>query len=135
MAKQPKTNTQVGDYNYFRTSLNIGYDKDGKPIKRQFYGKNKSEAEAKKKEYEKLLQEGINPDLASQTLLKSIHDWFWTIEKNSGNKTSTFERYEIIYRKYIQDSSIGQMLVLTVNKIAIQNTIMSYLQAAVVFQW
>lgn len=50
MARQPKTNTSIGKYDYFRTRLTIGSDAKGKPIIKTFYGKSKSEAENKKRE-------------------------------------------------------------------------------------
>ncbi len=49
MARQPKTNTHIDGYNYYRTRLTIGYDSKGKPIRKTFYGKTKTEAERKKK--------------------------------------------------------------------------------------
>ncbi len=120
MARQPKTNTSIGGYDYFRTRLTIGYDSKGKPIVKQFYGKTKGEAENKKKEYIKAIESGINPDLASQTLEKALLDWLWNIERYSGNKSSTFERYESISRNYIKDSSLGRLVVSDIKKLPIQ---------------
>mgnify|MGYP001224334448 FL=1 len=120
MPKQGKTNTSIGGYDYYKVSATIGYDIEGKPIRKIFYGKNKGDAESKKKEYLKMLENGINPDVASQPLSKVIWDWFWNIEKNSGNKSSTFERYDVIFRKYIKDSAIGKLSLSSINKMTIR---------------
>ena len=120
MPKQGKTNTSIGGYDYYKVSATIGYDVDGKPKRKIFYGRNKGDAENKKKEYLKLLENGINPEVASQPLSKTIWDWFWNIEKNSGNKSSTFERYDVIFRKYIKDSAIGKLPLSSINKMAIR---------------
>lgn len=120
MARKPKTNTNVGGYDYYRTRLTIGYDAKGKPIIKQFYGKTKGEAEQKKKEYEKSLENGLNPDLASQSLERAMYTWLWEIEKHSGNKSSTFERYESIYRNYIQGTQLGQLVISDIKKLPIQ---------------
>lgn len=120
MARQPKTNTNIDGYNYFRTSLTIGYDSKGKRILKQFYGTTKTEAENKKRDYLKAIESGINPDLASQTLEKAMHSWLWDIERHSGNKSSTFERYESIYRNYIESTKIGHLTVSDIKKLPIQ---------------
>ena len=120
MARQPKTNTEINGYDYFRTRLTVGYDSKGKPIIKTFYGKTKTEAENKKKEYAKALETGLNPDLGSQTLERAMYTWLWDIERYSGNKSSTFERYESIYRNYIQDTKIGQLVMSDIKKLPIQ---------------
>lgn len=120
MPRQPKTNTSIGNYDYFRATLQIGHDINGKRIVRQFYGKTKGEAESKKKEYIKLLESGVNPDLSTYTLEKAMYSWLWDIEKTSGNKSSTFERYESIFRNYVQGSSIAHLVIVDIKKLPIQ---------------
>lgn len=120
MARKPKTNTEINGYNYFRTNLTIGYDNKGKAIIKQFYGTTKGMAEDKKKEYVKAIESGINPDLGSQTLEMAMYSWLWNIERYSGNKSSTFERYESIYRSYIEGTKIGQLIMADVKKLPIQ---------------
>lgn len=120
MARQPKTNTEINGYEYFRTRLTVGYDSKGKPIIKPFYGRTKGEAENKKKDYAKALESGLNPDLGSQTLERAMYSWLWDIEKHSGNKSSTFERYESIYRNYVQGTKIGQLIMSDIKKLPIQ---------------
>lgn len=120
MARKPKTNTNIDGYSYYRTRLTVGCDSKGKPIRKTFYGKTKGEAEKKKRDYKKSLESGLNPDLSSQTLDKAMYTWLWEIEKPSGNKSSTFERYESIYRNYIQDTRLGQLIISDIKKLPIQ---------------
>ncbi|MDU5081238.1 tyrosine-type recombinase/integrase [uncultured Tissierella sp.] len=120
MARKPKTNTSIGEYDYYRTKLTIGYDSKGKPIIKQFYGKSKGEAEAKKSEYIKALESGINPDLASYSLERAMYSWLWDIERYSGLKSSSFERYESIYRNYVEGSSLGRLIMADIKKLPIQ---------------
>lgn len=119
MAKA-KTNTKIRDYDYFRVVLTIGKDAKGNPIQKQFYGTSKTDAENKRTEYIKNITAGINPDLASQSLSMAMHTWLWNIEKRNGNKSSTFERYEGIYRNYVEESDLGVLVVSEIRKIAVQ---------------
>ena len=121
MPRQPKTNTNVGgDHNYFRIRLTVGYNLDGKPIRKSFYGRTKGEAENKRREYVKAIENGLNPDLGSHTLERAMYSWLWEIERHSGNKSSTFERYESIFRNYIQNSPISHLVIADIKKLPIQ---------------
>lgn len=119
MAKA-KTNTKIREYDYFRVVLTVGKDAKGNPIQKQFYGTSKTDAENKRTEYLKNITAGLNPDLASQSLTMAMHTWLWDIEKRNGNKSSSFERYEGIYRNYIENSDLGVLVVSEIRKIAIQ---------------
>ena len=121
MARQPKTNTEVNGYKYYRTVLTIGKDAKGNPIKKQFYGLTKGEAEIKKKQYLKDLEAGLNPDLSNQSLNQAMHTWLWSIEKHSGNKSSSFERYESIFRNYVEGTDLGILPVSDIKKLSLQN--------------
>lgn len=120
MARKPITNSNINGNEYYRTRLLIGYDTNGKKIMKNFYGSSKTEAENKKKEYAQMLESGINPKLGSISLEKALSAWLWDIERYSGNKTSTFERYESVFRNHIQGSAMGRVPVLEINKLVIQ---------------
>lgn len=120
MARKAKTNSTINGNDYFRTRLQTGIDNKGKPIMKNFYGKTKTDAENQKKEYIKAVESGLNPDLGSQTLEKAMYSWLWHIEKYNGNKSSTFERYESIYRNYVEESKIGQLVMSEIKKLPIQ---------------
>lgn len=120
MANKPKTNATVKGIDYFRTRVLIGYDSQGKTVYKNFYGSSKSDAERKKSDYLKNLQEGINPDLASQSLSQAMYTWLWDIEKYSGIKSSSFERYESIYRNYIKESKFALIAMNDIKKLPVQ---------------
>lgn len=115
-----KVNTEINGSKYYRTVVIVGYTLEGMPIRKQFYGKTKHEADKKKKAYLKQLDKGVNPDLARMSLEQAMHSWLWNIEKFNGNKSSTFERYESIFRNYIRDTGLGRTIMSEVNKILVQ---------------
>ncbi len=120
MARKPKTNASVGGIDYFRVRARIGEDNEGNPVYKNFYGSSKSDAEKKKREYLDSLAQGVNPELGKQSLSKAMHVWLWQVERYNGNKSSTFERYEGIFRNYIQNAIIGYLIVSDIKKINIQ---------------
>lgn len=120
MANKPKTNVSINGYDYAKVYLYLGRDEKGNPVHKAFYGSTKTEAENKKKQYVKDLEAGLNPDLGNQSLSQAMYSWLWDIEKRSGNKSSTFERYEGIYRNYIRNANIGLLKLSDIKKLAIQ---------------
>lgn len=115
-----KTNYEKGGKKYYRTSLTIGYDSDGKRVIKEFYGKSKSEAELKKEAYQHDLKNGINKAAENETLNNAFKTWLVDVILPSGIKTSTYETYESIYRLYIKDSKLGIRKVKDVKPIMIQ---------------
>lgn len=115
-----KTNYSKGNHKYFRTSLLLGYDSNGKKIYKEFYGKTKSEAEKKKEEYKYDLKNGINKNAENETMNDSFKVWLLEVIMPSGIKTSTFETYESIYRLYIKDSTLGIRKIKDIKPIMIQ---------------
>mgnify|MGYP000351745011 CR=1 FL=1 len=120
MANKPKTNVSINGYDYAKVYLYMGKDEKGNNVHKAFYGSSKTEAENKKKQYIKELESGINPDLGNQSLSQSMYTWLWEIEKRSGNKSSSFERYEGIYRNYVKAADIGLLKMSDIKKLAIQ---------------
>src|SRR5665648_196821 len=120
MAGKRLTNIKINGIDYYRIRLKTGEDSEGKPIHKSFYGKSKTEAEGFKKEYQRQLDSGIDPNLSNQSLEKAMYTWLWEIEKASGNKTSTFERYELTYRIYIKGSTLGKVILSDLKKLQIQ---------------
>lgn len=120
MARNPKTNSYINDNAYYRIRLKIGTDEQGKAVYKNFYGKTKGEAENKRKQYEKVLEGGVNPDLASQSVGMVLYNWLWNIEKVSGLKSSTFDRYEGIYRNHIKGTPLSLLPMDKIKKITLQ---------------
>ncbi len=119
MAGNSKKNTEINGYTYYRTVINIGKDSNGQPIKKQFYGSSKLDAELKKKQYIKSLELGLNPDLSNQSLNQAMYEWLWNVEKFSGIKSSSFERYEGIYRNYLVNTDLGILIISEIKKLAL----------------
>ncbi|WMJ78448.1 MULTISPECIES: tyrosine-type recombinase/integrase [unclassified Sedimentibacter] len=120
MANKPKTNAKAGDKEYFRIREKIGENNKGQPVYKNFYGTSESDANRKRKEYLDLLAQGVNPDLGKQSLSKAMFVWIWEIERYNGNSSSTFERYESIYRNYVEDLPYAIAPVSDIKKLQIQ---------------
>jgi len=120
VANKPKINSTVKGKDYFRVRAFIGFDDKGEYVYKNFYGSSKSDAENKRNAYLKEIESGLNPDLSSQSLTMAMNTWLWSIEKYSGNKSSSFERYEGIYRNYLRDAEIGLLKISDIKKLPIQ---------------
>lgn len=115
-----KTNVKINDKDYYRITTTIGLNKEGKRIRKTFYGTSKKDAEKKRDEWFRDEYLGIDHIAGSDSLSQSMYSWLWNIEKVSGTKASTFERYETVYRLYIQDSKLGYSKISDIQKITIQ---------------
>lgn len=116
-----KTNCVKNGKPYFRITATIGRDSNGKLIRKEFYGKNKSDAEAKKNEYLNNIQNGLNADYKNVTLGELMHTWLFEVMRVSSDiKPSTFNRYEGIYRNYIEDSDIYGVKLIDIKQLTLQ---------------
>ena len=104
MAK--KTNTTVNGYDYYRTTKTIGHKANGVPIKKQFYGSSKSEAEQKAENYLQNLKLGLQTDNGLITISKLFPIWLFKHKKKE-IKLSTIETYEGLFRNYIDTDIIS----------------------------
>jgi integrase len=97
----------------------VGYSKDGKPIRKDFYGKTQKDAKSKLDEYKRKMALGAIPEDEKITL----EQWYytWLFEYHSKNlKAKSIERYEGIYRNYIKDSDIGKIRLSQLNTTYLQ---------------
>lgn len=117
MAK--KTNCTINGIDYYRIRKVIGRDKDGKPIEKPFYGDCKSAAEAKYAEWLKNEARGLK-ERENASLVMAMNDWLWKIVFPTAKKHSTFEKYEGIFRNYIEDSPISHLYLNSIDKVDIQ---------------
>ncbi|MCL2498934.1 MAG: site-specific integrase [Defluviitaleaceae bacterium] len=106
MAK--KTNTIINGLNYFRVTATVGKDADGIPIRKQFYGESKKEAEAKRDEYMANINKGLAVNYDKALFGRVFKEWFENVLKPSVTH-STYTRYEIDYRRRIVDCGLSQM--------------------------
>lgn len=117
MAK--KTNINIGKYNYYKVTKTIGHNVNGYPIKKEFYGLSKSEAEQKAIEYIQNIKYGLQ--LNQGITINSLFPiWLFNNKKNE-LKSSTFETYEGLYRNYIEPDIIATQNIKDLKSINIQN--------------
>lgn len=114
-----KTNVKKNGNEYYRVTATVGRDSNGKPIRKEFYGSGKKEAEAKKDEYLNGIRNGLNVNYKSATFGELMHSWLFEIERVKV-KPSSFEKYEGIYRNYIIKSDIYGMKLSDLKTLQIQ---------------
>lgn len=97
-----------GKYIMWRARIMVGYNENGKPIRKQFYGKTQKDVREKLEAYkqERLLNT-YNADYNNIT----FQDYFykWLFGRKDQYKLTSFQRYESIYRIYLKDSPVGKM--------------------------
>lgn len=116
-----KTNCTKNGADYFRVSAVLGTDSRGKRILKEFYGKSKSDAESKKKEYLEGIKNGLNIDTKRVFLGELMHTWlFETVRVSDRIKPTTFEKYEGIYRNYVKDSFLYSLKIAELKALQVQ---------------
>ncbi len=117
-----KTNVNKNGNQYYRITRTIGHKADGKPIKKEFYGTSKSDAEGKANEYMSKLKNGLVNNFEYAIVADLMRTWLFDFLHNSSKiKPSTFQRYEGIYRNYIKDSKIAGIKMHLITPIHIQS--------------
>ena len=116
-----KTNYKKNGKDYYRVTATIGKKADGKPIRKEFYGKSKKEAEQKREEYLRNIANGLNTDYENATLIPLMELWLFEVVKPSNKvKETTFERYESIFRNYIKTAPFAYSKLNDIKSITIQ---------------
>lgn len=132
MATKKNTAVKHGDkeYNYYRITRTIGHEwKNGKkvPIKKQFIGSSKGNAEQKYKDYineqARLKRERENELNAAdlRTFGDYAEDYTYNILENSSYADGTKRRYEQSYRVHIKNSFLVSMPISEVKSRTIQD--------------
>nr|WP_315021742.1 site-specific integrase [uncultured Aminipila sp.] len=102
-----KTNCTKGGKEYYRISADYGLNADGSRNRKEFYGKNKKEAEAKKEDYEHGLKCGLIKNYDKACLGELMHLWLFEIVRMSSKiRPTTFERYEGLFRNYVKNTDL-----------------------------
>lgn len=114
-----KTNVEINGTKYYRVRKVIGKKADGTPVLKPFYGKTKTEAEEKANAYIEKMEKGIvETDLSFEGMM---HKWlFEFLYGSSSIKSSSFARYDSIYKKYIKNTEIGTIDVIKINTFQLQ---------------
>ena len=116
-----KTNYKKNGKEYYRVTATVGKKSDGKPIRKEFYGKSKKEAEQKRDEYLRNVANGLNIDYENATLVPLMELWLFEVVKHSNKiKETTFERYESIFRNYIKTAPFAYSKLNDIKSITVQ---------------
>jgi len=114
-----KTNININGSDYFRVTATIGKNPDGKPIRKQFYGSSKKEAEAKRDEYISSINKGLSANFDKAVFSHVFKTWFDNVLKPTVTM-STYERYEYKYRIRIKESVLSGMKLTEIKSINMQ---------------
>ena len=121
-----KTNTTIKskkgkEYKYARITRTIGHKLDGSPIKKQFVGRSKSEAEAKADSYINSVKNGMPLNFESITLGYMLDDWLYNIKRTSKEiRSSSFDRYDCTYRNHLKDTELSGLPLHSITSLPIQ---------------
>ena len=114
-----KTNFTTGNHNYFRTTATIGKKSDGTPLRKQFYGSSKKEAEQKRDEYIAGLKQGLAVDYDKATFGVAFKHWLEHVHQNAIG-LSTYQKYSCCYRLHIANSGFTGMRLIDIKAANIQ---------------
>lgn len=117
MAK--KTNYSKNGKEYYRLTKTIGKKADGTPIKKEFYGSCKAEAEEKADQYITNLKIGLVDNGQILTINILLPKWLFSVKKNE-LKPSSFEAYDSTYRNYIKNYLIADLPINEIKSLKIQ---------------
>jgi integrase len=96
----------------------VGENPDGTPIKKDFYGINKKDAETQYRDY---VNENMNHhEKANMVLIRLLKPWVYDMLRVQCKKHTTFVRYEGIYRKLLENSSLASYQLKRIGTLEIQ---------------
>ncbi|WP_315074813.1 site-specific integrase [uncultured Clostridium sp.] len=104
----------------WRGLLTIGYNENGSLKRKSFTGKTQREVSDKMKEYRALHNMDLLPTDDKLTLAQWFHTWLFTYRKND-LKPASFEKYEGIYRNYVDNNTIGNIKLKDLKATPLQN--------------
>ena len=104
IVKKYKDGVQIG----WKASIHIGYDENGKRIRKEFFSKTQKEVKAKLDNFRNQMLIGTISDNKNITLDEWYHTWLFDYRKKE-LKPNSFTRYEGIYRNYIKDTDLGKV--------------------------
>lgn len=108
MARKSNGEGSINKYkNGWRATLSLGYNSNGKRIRKQFYGKTKKEVMNKMVDYKSDFNKGLIVQDEKITVQEWIKTWLFELKINE-LKPSTIERYSGVYNNYIKNTGIGR---------------------------
>lgn len=119
--KKRKTNCIKNGKPMYRTTLLVGHNKEGKPVRKNFFGKSIREAESKKELYKQTIAHGLNLEIAEMSLSEAMRLWLFEVKKPDNRvKPSSFERYHSIHKNYVEGYPIGKKKVDKIKSLDVQ---------------
>ena len=121
MSKKANGEGSVNKYkNGWRATITIGRNSEGKLIRKQFYGKTKSEVLKKVDEFKVKNTLGLSIKDDKLTVQKWIKTWLEEYKMNEC-RPSTMDRYIGIYRNYIENTNLGIIRLKDLKPLTLQN--------------
>jgi integrase len=114
-----KTNFKVNGSDYYRTTATIGKKPDGTPLRKQFYGASKKEAESKRDEYLAGLKQGLPVNYDKASFGVAFEHWLYHVQRQSIG-LSTFDKYKRFHRLHISGSVLSGMRLIDVKAANVQ---------------
>ena len=93
---------------YYKATLTIGTDENGKLIRKSFCSYKKQEVIKRMNEYKHKLDNGLLEKNNSYTVETWFHTWLFDFRVHDLKET-TFAKYDSLYRNYIKSSEIGSI--------------------------
>ena len=100
--------TLRNDKPYYRCQISIGYDKKGRIKRKSFSGHNKQDVLKRMRAYQYKNDTGQLPADSEITLAEWFRTWLFDFRIHD-LKPSSFEKYEGIYRNYIEGALVGKI--------------------------
>ncbi|MCL2577448.1 MAG: site-specific integrase [Defluviitaleaceae bacterium] len=114
-----KTNTNINGRAYYRVTATVGKKEDGSAVRKQFYGENKRDAEAKRDEYMQGIKKGLSVDYDKLTFGTVFEEWLEHVHKPK-LAISSAQRYEYDYRLRIKPAPFCRMKLVEIKAIDVQ---------------
>jgi integrase len=135
MAKKTNFTTSSGKRK-FRVTATVGFDENGKRIRKQFYGESKKEAETKRDDYLSDVKNGLDMNYEQMKFGDLFTEWFNVI-LTPEIAQSTYARYESLIRNHLKPAAFYNMKISTIKSIDIKkhlNQLESKHTAAKIYQ-
>lgn len=114
-----KTNYSKNGINYYRVTATVGKDKNGKNIRKEFYGKSKKEAEAKRDEYLANIRSGLDADYREYSIGDFMKLWLFEVVKPT-KAENTLARYLNVYDHYIKGTDLYHNKIYSISHMDLQ---------------
>lgn len=103
-----KTNLKINGSNYYRVTATVGKNSDGSPIRKQFYGESKTEAENKRDEYVLCISKGLSVGFDKKTFGDAFEYWLENVSRPKIS-LSSYTKYKGDYKLRIENSVLANM--------------------------